>query len=130
VLTPHTVNSRWVHSETNAAIGLQHKDAIRFIPLDVAPVTESPPLWQAYQWIPFQNNYKDGLERLMQELQPKQMVQLEGWYRQMQRAMGRNEWALAQKLGEQIKASHPDYRETEERLILIKREAEREQINQ
>ncbi len=53
VLTPDAVKSRWVNSETNAAISLQHQDVLHFIPLKVKPTVGVPALWQTYQWIPF-----------------------------------------------------------------------------
>lgn len=124
-LTPAAVNSRWVHSETNVAISLQHQQALRFFPLDVKPAT-APPLWQAYQRIPFQHDYKGGLERLLQRLQPEKMAQLDGLYRQMQQASGRKQWALVQSLGAQILALYPDYRETEAQMALAQREEARE----
>lgn len=124
-LTPAAVNSRWVHSETNIAIGWQHQQALRFIPLDVKPAT-LPPLWQAYQRIPFQSSYKAGLERLLQAIQPEKMVQLAGLYRQLQAANGRKQWALVQALGAQIMALYPDYRETEAQVALARQAEARE----
>lgn len=67
VLTPSAVNSSWVNSEANVAINLQHQGMMRFVPLRVE-MSETPPLWQAYQWIPFQNDYQGGLEKLLREL--------------------------------------------------------------
>ncbi|HRQ37989.1 MAG TPA: SUMF1/EgtB/PvdO family nonheme iron enzyme [Chloroflexota bacterium] len=128
-LTPDAVNSRWVHSETNVAIGLQHQQALRFIPLEVKPATP-PPLWQAYQRIPFQGDYKVGLERLLQAIQPEKIAQVEGLYRQLQAANGRGQWALVQTLGAQMMALYPDYRETETQMALAQREEAREKAQQ
>lgn len=125
-LTPAAVHSPWVHSETNVAIGLQHQKALRFIPLDVKPATP-PPLWQAYQWIPFQSNYKVGLERLLQAIEPAKVAQVDGLYRQMQQASGRRQWALVQSLGAQIGALYPDYRDTEAQVALAQQAEAREQ---
>ncbi len=52
VLTPDAVASRWVQTETNAAIGLEHRDLMRFIPLD-HKACDLPLLWGGYQYIPF-----------------------------------------------------------------------------
>ena len=67
VLTPAAVQSQWVQQETDAAIDLAHHGGIRFIPLDVK-TTHKPPLWQTYQWIPFQEAYQTGLEQLARAL--------------------------------------------------------------
>jgi formylglycine-generating enzyme required for sulfatase activity len=129
VLTPDAVKSSWVYKETNVAINLQNQQLIRLIPLDVKPVN-APPLWQAYQWIPFQDVYKDGLEHLLQALQPEKLAQVAGLYRQMEHAMGRSDWDLTQKLGSQIKEIYPDYRETETLLLSAEREERRAQAQQ
>ncbi|MCL4872285.1 MAG: SUMF1/EgtB/PvdO family nonheme iron enzyme [Anaerolineae bacterium] len=91
LLTPHAVQSGWVQDETNAAINLQRQNVLRFIPLDVKPATP-PPLWQAYQWIPFQNDYKDGLQQLLQALQPERTVQLDEPHLKLQKANGQRQW--------------------------------------
>ncbi|MCP4429273.1 MAG: toll/interleukin-1 receptor domain-containing protein, partial [Chloroflexi bacterium] len=129
VLTPDAVNSKWVHSETNVAIGLQHENLLRFIPLDVKQAA-APPLWKAYQWVSFQSGYKAGLEQLLQELQPEKMRPLARLYRQLQAAVGRREWAQVQKLGAEINAQYPDYRETETLSAMAEREEAREQRRQ
>jgi formylglycine-generating enzyme required for sulfatase activity len=125
-LTPDAVNSSWVNSETNVAIGLQHRHEILFIPLDVKAAA-APPLWQAYQNVSFQSGYQAGLERLLQRLQPEKMVQLDGLYRQMQQAVGRKQWPSVQQLGAQIVALYPDYRETEAQMALAQQAEAREQ---
>ena len=125
-LTPDAVTSTWVQSETNVAIGLQHQKALRFIPLDVKTAVV-PPLWQAYQWISFRRDYKSGLEQLLRELQPEKMAQVTALYRQMQEAVGRQAWASVQKLGAEINALYPDYRETEMQIALARRAETRQQ---
>jgi len=67
VLTPAAVASRWVRTETNAAVALEHKDLMRFLPLDVVEC-DTPLLWRQYQHIPFRNSYKVGLETLLMKL--------------------------------------------------------------
>lgn len=67
VQTPAAAASPWVVTETNVAIGLEHQRLIRFIPLDVAP-SRPPPLWTAYQNVPFRDNYLLGLEHLLARL--------------------------------------------------------------
>ncbi|MCP4425163.1 MAG: TIR domain-containing protein, partial [Chloroflexi bacterium] len=70
LLTPAAIKSRWVRSETDAAIELEHENVMRFIPLDVESA-DVPVLWRTYQRIFFQNEYKNGLEELLRTLQPK-----------------------------------------------------------
>ncbi len=128
-LTPDAVNSKWVHSETNVAIGLQHENLLRFMPLDVKQAA-APPLWKAYQWVSFQSDYKAGLEELLQVLQPEKMQQLDGLYRQLLAVNGRQDWGQVQKLGAEINVLYPDYRETETIMTLAEREEAREQRQQ
>ncbi len=66
VQTPAATSSPWVISETNAAIIMEHRRQMRFIPLDVAP-TNTPPIWTAYQNVPFRD-YARGLEHLLARL--------------------------------------------------------------
>ena len=66
VLTPSGVASRWVQTETNIAIELEHKGMMRFVPLQVQPC-EVPLLWTAYQHVPF-GSYESGLQQLLQRL--------------------------------------------------------------
>jgi hypothetical protein len=61
VLTPAAISSKWVITETNGAIDLEHKGRIRFIP-SVLKSCELPTLWSAYQSISFQRDYATGLE--------------------------------------------------------------------
>lgn len=68
VVSPDAVNSRWVNSETDLAIELEHQDEMRFIPLDLRPA-EIPLLWRGYQRVPFQRGYAAGLASLLRELQ-------------------------------------------------------------
>ena len=67
VQTPAAASSPWVVTETNVAISLEHQRLMRFIPLDVAP-SRPPPLWTAYQNVPFRDNYLRGLEHLLSRL--------------------------------------------------------------
>lgn len=67
VQTPAASSSPWVVTETNVAICLEHQRQMRFIPLDVAPC-QAPPLWTAYQSVPFRDNYLRGLEHLLARL--------------------------------------------------------------
>lgn len=128
-LTPDAVKSTWVHSETNVAISLQHENHLRFIPLDVKQAAV-PPLWKAYQWVSFQSGYKAGLEELLRELQPEKMRSLARLYQQMQDVVGRRDWAQVQKLGAEITAQYPNYRETETLMAMAAREEAREQRQQ
>ena len=110
VMTPHAVNSRWVQSETNVAIGLEHQDEMRLLPLEVESATP-PPMWQAYQWISFRENYQAGLQQLFQELQPETMDQLSRLHEQLEAAVRASDWTAVQNLGAQIEALYPDYRD-------------------
>ncbi|HOU39993.1 MAG TPA: SUMF1/EgtB/PvdO family nonheme iron enzyme [Promineifilum sp.] len=67
-LTPAASASPWVNTETNVAISLEHARLMRFIPLDVAP-SRPPPLWTAYQNVPFRDDYQTGLEHLLARLE-------------------------------------------------------------
>ena len=67
VLTPAAVDSRWVNTETDAAIEMQHEDAITFIPLDVAECRVKR-LWRQYQYISFRGSYEVGLDALLWRL--------------------------------------------------------------
>lgn len=67
VLTPAAASSPWVTTETNVAISLEHQRKMRFLPLDVAP-TQPPPLWTAYQNVPFREGYRRGLDHLLDRL--------------------------------------------------------------
>lgn len=67
VQTPAAASSPWVVTETNVAISMEHQRLMRFIPLDVAP-SRPPPLWTAYQNVPFRDNYLHGLEHLLARL--------------------------------------------------------------
>jgi formylglycine-generating enzyme required for sulfatase activity len=129
VLSPGAVNSQWVHSETNAAIGLQHQGEIRLIPLDVKAVA-APPLWRSYQWVSFQSNYKKGLELLLRELQPELVAEVDGLYRQLQTALANKEWVKAQTTTAQINVLYPNFRDTVELLEQAKQEAAHEQAHQ
>lgn len=130
VLTPDAVNSTFVNDETDAALILSKQGDLHFIILDTKPVTSPPPMWKASQAILLRNNYKVGFEKLLEKLQPDKMKRLATLYRQLEQALQSRNWSLAQELGQEINAVYPDYRETDARLTLARREAEREQTNQ
>ncbi len=67
VLTPAAVASRWVNTETNLAIGLEHSGRLRFIPLEVE-ACRPPLLWTAYQSVPFRHQYAVGIADLRARL--------------------------------------------------------------
>ena len=67
LLTPDAVASRWVKSEMNVAIGMEHREEMRLIPLNVEPAV-TPALWRAYQWVAFIGDYDAGLTALLSEL--------------------------------------------------------------
>ena len=72
VVTGDAVQSRWVQSETNIAIGLEHQYKVRFIPLQLKS-SNVPPVWNAYQRIPFDGrNYHSGFQALLDRLEPGQ----------------------------------------------------------
>jgi sulfatase modifying factor 1 len=60
----HALQSRWVKSETNAAISLEHRGKMQFVPLALEPVS-TPPLWGNYQQILFYDDYDRGLQQLL-----------------------------------------------------------------
>jgi hypothetical protein len=128
-LTPDAVNSKWVHSETNVAIGLEHDDIVRFIPLDVQPAAV-PPLWRSYQWIPFRDGYEAGLQQLLEELQPQEMAVVADLYRQLEQAIQQHNWSTAQTLAAQINELYPDYRQTNDLLTQARREEAHAQARQ
>jgi formylglycine-generating enzyme required for sulfatase activity len=70
LLTAAAVRSRWVQSETNAAIGMEHRGVVKFLPLDVESA-QAPPLWGAYQNILFRSGYQPGLKALLSQLTPE-----------------------------------------------------------
>jgi hypothetical protein len=129
VLSPEAVNSKWVHSETNAAIGLQHQGEIRLIPLDVRAVN-APPLWRAYQWVSFRDGYQAGLEAVLHELQPEMVVEVAGLYLQLQSALANKEWIKAQSTAAQIDVLYPNFRDTAELLAQARQEATSQQAQQ
>lgn len=66
-LTPHALVSTWVQRETYAAINLEGRGRISFIPLDVVDC-EPPILWSTYQFAPFRRSYASGLNHLLARL--------------------------------------------------------------
>jgi formylglycine-generating enzyme len=71
-LTPAAIRSRWVETETNAAITLEHREAVRLVPLDVE-ACDAPVLLSSYQCVLFRNAYEDGLQGLLRWLDPPTM---------------------------------------------------------
>jgi hypothetical protein len=67
-LTPAAVASKWVRTETNAAIDLHQRDEIRFLSLDVAECRLSA-LWRQFQYITFRRSYDGGLSELLRWLE-------------------------------------------------------------
>jgi sulfatase modifying factor 1 len=68
VLTPASVQSRWVKNETYVAIELESKGHLRFVPLDVERC-DVPGLWSVYQRVSFLGGYADGLKSLLADLE-------------------------------------------------------------
>ena len=68
VLTPASVQSRWVRNETYVAIELESKGHVRFVPLDVERC-DVPGLWSVYQRVSFLGGYADGLKSLLVDLE-------------------------------------------------------------
>lgn len=68
VVSENALKSRWVESETNAAISLEHRDEMRFVPLALEPVN-TPPLWGNYQQISFYDDYDRGLQQLLRHFE-------------------------------------------------------------
>jgi formylglycine-generating enzyme required for sulfatase activity len=67
LLTPAAVKSRWVKTETNLAIEMEHQDILRFIPVEIE-ICSLPLVWRAYQRIPLAGEYGDGLAVLLAAL--------------------------------------------------------------
>ena len=67
LLTPDAVASRWVKTETNVAIELEHEGVLRFVPVMVA-ACRLPALWRAYQRVAWRGGYAAGYGRLLAAL--------------------------------------------------------------
>ena len=67
IMSPNAVASRWVQAEVTAAIELERKGNLRFIPVDFAPAP-LPLRWQMYQAISFRRDYEAGLSTLVSHL--------------------------------------------------------------
>ncbi|MBP9657085.1 MAG: SUMF1/EgtB/PvdO family nonheme iron enzyme [Candidatus Promineofilum sp.] len=67
VLTPAAIASRWVNTETDAAVEMQHEGVITFIPLNVIECLPKR-LWRQYQHISFRGSYEVGLDALLRRL--------------------------------------------------------------
>lgn len=129
VLTPNATRSRWVSGETDAAIHMEHQGYLQLLPLDLQP-TPMPPLLATYQMISFRDAYKTGLERLLQTLRPQMMAQVARLYQELQGYIGQGNWTAVEAAGSQIQAQYPDYRETDQLLVLARQEAHRQQAQQ
>lgn len=118
--SPDAVNSKWVRTETDVAIALEHQGEIRFILLDARP-TRKPPLWQAYQWISFQGDYPTGLAQLMRALrgEPAKFSTPDA------PPTITPEWTLQRERAEPAKASTPDTTPTTTPEWTLQRERER-----
>jgi hypothetical protein len=68
VLTPAAVRSQWVKDETNVAIEFEHEGRMCFVPLELERCS-LPPLWRAFQRIPFQGRYETGRQALFAALE-------------------------------------------------------------
>ena len=61
------MRSRWVKTETDIAIGLEHEGAALFLPVEVERC-DVPSLWSAYEFISFRGSYEAGLATLLGHL--------------------------------------------------------------
>lgn len=68
VVSENALKSRWVESETNAAISLEHRGEMRFVPLALESVS-TPPLWGNYQQILFYDDYDRGFQQLLRHFE-------------------------------------------------------------
>ena len=69
LLSPAAVQSRWVNTETNIAIQLDHDGVMSLYPLMVQPC-KVPILWRAYQHISLRGGYPNALAYLLTVLDP------------------------------------------------------------
>ncbi len=68
LLTPDAAASRWVRSETDVAVELEHEEEMRSLPV-LVKVCKLPALWRTYQRISFmRRGYEAGLITLMAAL--------------------------------------------------------------
>ena len=70
LLTPQAVVSRWVRTETSAAMELEHSGQMRLIPLDVQRCTP-PVTWNVYQRVSFHEPYPSAFLALLESLDDK-----------------------------------------------------------
>ena len=73
LLTPDAIRSRWVNTETYAAISLEHRGLMRFFPL-LLRACQPPVLWSAYQIIDLAGSYENGFASLLLSLEPVSAV--------------------------------------------------------
>ena len=67
LISPHAVTSRWVTSETDVAIEMEHEGLLQFIPAQIQKCA-LPPLWRAYQRLYFDRDYAAALQQLLARL--------------------------------------------------------------
>ena len=65
LLSQAALQSKWVASETNAAIDLEHQSELTILFLTLEDCPELSPLWRAYQRIDFRGGYEQGLGQLL-----------------------------------------------------------------
>jgi formylglycine-generating enzyme required for sulfatase activity len=107
-LTPAAVASKWVKTETNAAIDLHQQDEIRFLSLDVAECRLTA-LWRQFQYITFRRSYETGLRELLRWLEggyplPGTAEQGEGVVRLPPRPTTRTEKRVKEEQWRQLQA--------------------------
>jgi formylglycine-generating enzyme required for sulfatase activity len=133
ILTPDAAKSINVQAETNAAI--EHKNygaQLDILPIEVKPVSpiHLPHIWLPFQRVKFPEDYKIGLENVMNALQPDKMSQLKQLYSQLEQVFARKEWGNVVQVCQKIIEDYPDYRETMHMMSLAERSAKREALLQ
>ncbi len=73
VLTSGALDSPWVEMETNAAIELERAGEMRFIPVCLERGRYEP-IWHVYRWVSFDQEYRFGLEELLERLNDKRDI--------------------------------------------------------
>ncbi len=69
LMSPEAVASKWVNTETNIAIELNHEGEMQLYPL-LLRACRVPALWRAYQRISLRGGYDDALRQLLAALTP------------------------------------------------------------
>jgi serine/threonine-protein kinase len=70
-MTPAASTSGWVKHETDVAIGLEHEEQVRLLPL-LVQACATPMLLRAYHRVDFTERYERGLAQLMDALSPQE----------------------------------------------------------